>query len=300
MKKVQWFEYAVAAVLWVLGAGMAQATDINEIVGNLFHQFGPPQNGNVSIAVNNPQNMGGGNWIGGNTASYPVYGPSPVLDGDLDTAWNSGTFGISNMLNIAITRGYYNGDASAFTTVPFWYITKVRIWATDYINDPNNPSTTTWISFPQQIHIAYTTNNIYPGNGYGYNSDGIPYLTPATWDQNVSILSVNDAAPTAPGNPNYGAGWVDLTGQFTGGLTNLSVCCGASSERAYVDLTMFIPLGATSIGISFGNVGGTYGTPGSSPGGLQINEIQAIPEPSALAMVALGGLVFLGRRMRQA
>ncbi len=286
------FGVTAVAALTVLCAGVAQATNINELTDNLFHQYGPPQTGNVSIAVNNPQNMGGGQWIGGSTASYPVYGPSPVLDGDLDTVWNSGTFGISNMLNIAITRGYYNADASAFTTVPFGYLTQIRIWATDYINDPNNPSTTTFISFPQQIHIAYTTNNIYPGNGYGYNSDGIPYLTPPTWDQNVTIFAVNGAAPTAPGNPDYGAGWVDLTGKFTQGLTNLNT----HQDLAYVDLNMYIPVGATSVGISFGNVGGTYGTPGTSPGGLLINEIQAIPEPSVVAFVFLGGLAILRRR----
>ena len=214
--------------------------------GNLFSQNGAPLGSNISIAVNNPQNMGGGGRVGGDTSNYPIGGSSPILDGNSSTVWNAGVFSGGGMCNVGITQGAYtDGSGNSFTNVPFAAIDTIRISAQNYLNSPPD----NWfIKFPQQVEIAYTTSSFSPGNGFTYNSGTLGVL-PGTWDNVATITAVNGAAPSSAtsNDPAYGTGWVNLNGAFTQGVTVIN----GNSTGAYVDLTVAIPAGATSIMISF-------------------------------------------------
>ena len=263
----------------------------NQAGGNLFYQNGLPTNGNVTVALNNPQNMSGGNSVinlDGSSCGYPAgCTGSPVLDNNPSTVWNAGTFSGGGMCNVGITLGSYNSDESSFNVAPggFPEIVKIRIWATN----TRNTDGSWWITFPQQVEIAYTTVNFTGvGNGDSYNS-GTLGVMPATWPNLVPITAVNGGAPI-PGTGAYstaGGGdpdWVELPQSvWTGGLTYLSI----SQQLAYVDLAVNIPAGATSVGISFGQ--DNSGT--SDPGGLSIADIQAFapPNPFQITSLALSG-----------
>ncbi len=256
---------AVAAPT-IVGAGLAQS-----LPGNLFSQNGAPLGSNVSIAVNNPQNMGGGGWVGGDTSNYPIGGSSPILDGNSSTVWNAGVFSGGGMCNVGITQGAYtDASGNSFTNVPFAAIDTIRISAQNYLNSPPD----NWfIKFPQQVEIAYTTSSFSPGNGFTYNSGTLGVL-PGTWDNVATITAVNGAAPTSAtsNDPAYGTGWVNLNGAFTQGMTVIN----ANSAGAYVDLTVAIPAGATSIMISFGEDNSSTG----NPGGIAIADISATLHPT--------------------
>lgn len=274
------------AAAFVMSTGTASfGAMTDELTGNLFHQTGAPYDTNVSIAPNNPQNMGGSSAIAG--SNYPIgVGDSAPLDGNVSTGWGSGTFGSGGMLNIGLTRGAYN-VGSGFTTTAFDEITMVRIWFGEYVNNDQSY----WQKFPTQVKIAYTdTTNFYPGNGYTYNSTTLG-TTPADWDTNASITLVNGAAPSAPGNAAYatGDGWVSLAGVFDAGHTQ-SVT--GNLTYGYVDLAVSIPAGTTSILFSFGEVNSGTG----NQGGLDIREFQAIPEPASLGLLGMAGLALLARR----
>jgi hypothetical protein len=279
------------AVVGLLAAGAATshaAPIIDELPGNLFHQYNAPSDPNVGIAINNPQNMGGGAWSG-NGPTYPTGGNSFVLDGDVTSQWDAGTFSGGGMLNVGITQGYYSADTSTFTTTPFGAIGTIRVWARQYLNNDGS----SWTAFPQQVKIAYmTTANFNPGNGFSYNSDTLG-VTPGLWNNAATISAVNGAAPA---NITYGTvgGWVDLDGQFTQG----TVVESSNATRAYVDLSVNIPAGATSILLSFGQ--DNTGT--GNQGGVAIRDIQAyapLPEPGTASLLAIGSLALLRRRRQR-
>ncbi len=277
----------LAVAIVAAAAQAVSAATINELPGNLFHQNGAPVGGNVSIAINGPQNQQGGNGALGPSNPYPVYGPSPILDGDLDTAWAVGIFTDGAMANVAVAKGYYTDNTgSTFVGTPFTQVAQIRIWAAQYQND----DLSFWQKYPQQVKVAYTTTaNVNLGNAYSLNSGTIGQ-TPATWNTNVAITALNGVAPAAPANSAYatGDGWVRLDNTFISQST-------ANSHQilGYVDLSINIPVGATSILLSFGQDNTSTG----NQGGLDIREIQAyVPEPSSLGLLALGGTALLRRR----
>jgi hypothetical protein len=286
------------AVVGLLAAGAATshaAPIIDELQGNLFHQNGAPHNGNVSIAVNNTGGGGsngvtGGNWVGGDTTHYPINDASPILDGDLSTAWNSGTVSDPGMLNVGITQGYYGTDPNndGFTTVPFSKIAIIRIWASDYINDFGPPKVM-WQSLPVQVKVGYTTAaNFDSHDGNKFKSSALGIL-PASWDQEATITAVNGVSSSTV-SYGSGTGWTDLTGDF---ITTPET---DRISRGYVDLTVNIPAGATSVLLSFGQINTSTG----NQGGLVIRDIQAssVPEPTTFGLLAVGSLALLRRRQR--
>jgi hypothetical protein len=244
------------------GTGGLLIQDVQAFAPNpdLFHQYTPATTPAVGIIVNNPQDMGGGQWVGGSTSNYPIGGSGPIDDGNPQTTWNSGTFSSTNMANIAFTQGSYNSGATAFTNAPFGAIADIRIWAAQ---------SGSWYLDPAQIQIAYTTSSFNPGNGYTYNS-GTLGIMPSTWNTVAPITAVNGVASTTI-SYGSGTGWTSLSGAFTQG--SVTIPGGLTSK--YVDLAVAIPAGATSIGISFGNVP-------TSTGGLLIQDVQAFaPAPAA-------------------
>lgn len=280
-RRMQLFGIAIAAGI----ASMAQAAVTDELSGNLFHQYNQPLAPyGVGVAVNNPQNMSGGQWVG-NGPTYPAGGNSYLLDGNAFTGWGAGTFSGGGMCNVGFTQGEFSADQGSFTNTPFGAITTIRIWAQNHINDDSS----VWISMPQQVKVAYTTANFNPGNGYNYNS-GTLGVTPATWGTDGTITSVNGAVPTAPSDPAYATslGWVDLTGKMTFAQT-----IDSHKTLAYADLSVSIPAGATSVLLSFGQTV-------NSPGGLNIMEVQAVavPEPVTMGLLATAGAGLLIRRRR--
>jgi hypothetical protein len=281
---------SLAALFLALGAvSLAQAAIINELPGNLFHQNGAPAGSNVSLAVNNPQNMGGGGWIGdvsGGAPNYPVgLGQSPVLDGNLDTKWSAGSFSGGAMCNFSISQGVFSADGMTFNATPFQKIGTIRIWAADWINDDSS----VWNAFPKQVKIAYTTNAaIYNaiGNGYAHNSDTLGVL-PGDWANDVTITAVN-GNPVSTMDYGEGHGWTDLNGLFNQG----NILVNSHQTDAYVDLTVNIPAGATSVMVSLGQ------TP-DSPGGLAVIDVQAsVPEPASLGLLGFATTGLLIRRRR--
>ena len=296
---------AVGAGL-VGGIAAAGATEVP--TGNLFYQNGAATAPNVSMVINNPQDMGGGNWVGG-TDPYWVGGNSPVLDGSVSTLWNAGTFSGGGMCNVAISQGSYTppppgsptNTLGTFTSVPFGAIATIRIWAENYINSDGS----TWNSMPQVVAVGYTTNSNLTStisNGYSFNSGSAGTL-PSFWNTMATISSVNGGAPGTPFDPTdypTASGWV--AGDFSQGtVTGLN---GGSSTLAYMDLTVNIPTGATSVMISFGQDSGSVTAPSYySPGGLAIADIQAyaptVPEPTSLCLLGLGGLGLLLPKRRK-
>jgi autotransporter-associated beta strand protein len=270
------------ALLGVLAVSALPASgQYTDLPGDLFLQQNVPQAPfTTGIVINNPQDMGGGNWVGGSTSNYPVSGNSPVLDGSGTNTWYAGTFDPSGggMCNVGITSGVYSADASSFTNVPFGAIDTIRIYAQNYLNSPPN---NWWVTFPQQVEIGYTTASFNPGNGYSYNSGTLGVL-PGTWNNVATITAVNGAPvlSATSNNSAYGTGWANLNGDFTQGLSIL----GPSSSSAYVDLTVAIPAGATSICVSFGQDNSGTG----NPGGLAIAGIQATLHPTWSNAAATG------------
>ncbi len=281
------------------GIATAGATEIP--AGNLFYQNGAATAPNVSTVINNPQNMSGGSWVGG--TNYWVGGNSPVLDGSVSTIWNAGTFSGGGMCNVAISQGSYDSSTSTFTSVPFGAIATIRIWAENYINSDGS----TWSSMPQVVAVGYTTNSNLTStirNGYSFNS-GTAGTLPPTWSTMATISSVNGGTPGTPFDPTdypTASGWV--AGDFSQGtVTGLN---SGHSTLAYMDLTVNIPAGATSVMISFGQDSGIATAPSPSyysPGGLAIADIQAyaptIPEPASLGLLAFGGLGLLLLKRRK-
>lgn len=273
----------IVAGLLPFGISSAQAAAIN-----LFQQTGAPLDPNVSIAINNPQNMSGGQWAGGAASPYPVYGPSPVLDGDTGTWWNAGTESDGKMLNVAMTKGYYSLDHNSFTNIAFDQIGRIRIYATE---QPTGSGV--WNNFAKQIKVAYTTAALNPGNGFKYNSSTLGDV-PGDWNMTAAITGVNGVAPSAAADSvNYSTakGWVAT--DFSQGVTTV----GNGLTEAYMDLTLAIPAGATSVMISFGEDNINTG----NQGGMMINEIQAfVPEPASLGLLGLVCVGMLGRRHKRA
>ena len=185
---------AVAA-LGLMGAGALPASgQYTDLPGDLFLQQNVPQSPNVTgIAVNNPQDMSGGGWVGGSTSNYPVAGNSPVLDGSGTNVWNAGTFYDGGMCNVGITSGVYSADATNFTNVPFGAMDTVRIYAQNYLNSALD---NWWVTFPQQVEIGYTTAAFNPGNGYTYNSGALGVL-PDPYNPNVYPATAGIATITA-------------------------------------------------------------------------------------------------------
>lgn len=279
-------QFLGAAMVLALGTA-THAAITDELPGNLFRQTGAPYDGNVSIAINNPQNMGGGSGVmgPGEIHGYPIGdGQSPALDGDVTTGWDTGTFGGGGMLNFAMTQGYFRTDGS-FENVAFSKIGMIRLWMGNYINEDQS----SWQAFPEQLKIAYTTAPFPPGDSYSYNSNTLG-ITPGDWNTNATILSVNGAAPTAPSNSAYdpALGWVNLADTY--------ITTPSSSPRrdyGYVDLVVDIPEGATSVLISLGQINSGTG----NPGGAFVADIQAVvPEPASLGVFALAGIGLLARR----
>jgi hypothetical protein len=269
------------------GLSAVQAAPIN-----LFTQNGAPSEPNISIAVNNASNMSGGGWVGGSTANYPISNSSPVLDNDVTTGWNAGLFSGGGMCNVGITQGYYDAaNYQNFTAVPFDAIGTIRLWA-----QALSANDGTWISFPHEILIAYTTdappfNTVNNGGSY---SSGTLGIIPSYWNTIATVTSVNGAAPTAPADstdyPTSG-GWV--AGDFSQDAT----VDGSGNTIAYMDLAVNIPAGATSVMVSFGQDNASTG----NQGGLAIQDIQAfapIPEPTSFTLLGLSALGLLARRRR--
>ncbi len=270
------------AVGTVMLGGIATAGATEIPAGNLFYQNGTATAPNVSLIINNPQDMGGGGWIGG-PGTYPNSGTSPVLDGNTSTTWSAGTFSGAGMCNVGISQGSYNG--STFTTVPFGAIDTIRVWAENYINSDGS----TWQAMPQVVAVAYTTstNLTTIGNGYAYNSPSVGTL-PSTWNTTATILAVNGGTPGTPFDPTdypTASGWV--AGDFSQGtVTGLN---GGHSTLAYMDLGVNIPAGATSVMISFGQDGSATAPGYNSPGGLAIAEIHFVHSRTNLAGSGSGG-----------
>ncbi|NNM87575.1 MAG: PEP-CTERM sorting domain-containing protein, partial [Phycisphaerae bacterium] len=231
--------------------------------------------------------------------NYWVGGSSPVLDGNVSTLWSAGTFSGGGMCNVAVSQGSYNSSTQTFTSVPFGAIATIRIWAENYINSDGS----TWNSMPQVVAVGYTTSSNLTGtisNGYSYNSGTVGSL-PAPWTTIATILAVNGGTPGTPFDPTdypTSSGWV--AGDFSQGIvTGLN---GGHSTLGYMDLSVNIPAGATSVMISFGQDGNSASQPTYySPGGLAITDLQAfgpVPEPTSLGMLVVGaiGLLLLKRR----
>ena len=238
--------------------------------------------------------MGGGDWVGGpnngnNENDYPYgTGQSAVLNNTASTSsvWYAGTFSGGGMANVGITQGAWTDTTTqTFTNTPFGAIDTIRIVAQNYLN---SPPATWWQEFPQQIEIGYTTATFNPNNGFSFNSGTLGVL-PGTYSNIATITAVNGAAPTSATNINSAytgtvngdgsiTGWVNLTNAFTQGVTVLGGSAGNSGYQteAYVDLTVAIPAGATSICVSFGQDNGDTG----NPGGLAIAAIQATLHPT--------------------
>ncbi len=293
-------------IAMAVGTGMlggivtAGATEIP--AGNLFYQNGAATASNVSMVISDPQDMSGGNGVYG--SNYWVGGNSPVLDGSVSTIWNAGTFSGGGMCNVAISQGSYTpsplpNTLGTFTAVPFGAIATIRVWAENYINSDG----TTWNAMPQVVAVGYTTNNNLTAiisNGFNYNSSSVGTL-PSPWNTTATILAVNGGTPGTPFDPTdypTASGWV--AGDFSQGtVTGLN---SGHSTLAYMDLTVNIPAGATSVMISFGQDGSATAPGYNSPGGLAIAEIQAyasVPEPASLGLLAFGGLGLLLLKRRK-
>ena len=141
------------AVGTVMLGGIATAGATEIPAGNLFYQNGAAISPNVSLIINNPQDMSGGNGVVG--PNYWVGGNSPVLDGSVSTIWNAGTFSVGGMCNVAISQGSYDSSNQTFTSVPFGAITMIRIWAAEQPTPSN-----VWINYPQEVKVAYATTNL--------------------------------------------------------------------------------------------------------------------------------------------
>ena len=207
----------------------------------------------------------------------------------------AGTFDGAGMCNVGITSGVYSADASSFTNVPFGAIDTIRIYAHNYWNAYSDPPA--WYqAFPQQVEIGYMTGSFNPGNGYSYNTDGGTLgVLPGQYSNVATITAVNGAPALSATSNNsaYGAGWVNLNGEFTQGVTVLS----GASTAAYVDLTVALPAGATSICVSFGQDNTSTG----NQGGLAIAGIQATLHPTWSNAAATGSGIprtSTGRRRR--
>jgi hypothetical protein len=284
--------FVAALVIGAVNAQTTHAAIVNELGGNLFHQYNQAVDPNVGIAINNPQNMGGGAWVGTGPA-YPVGGQSNVLDGDLSTNWDAGTFSGGGMANIGISKGYYqNPGGGSFTFAPFPSMGTIRIWAAEFKNENG----TWWIHLPTQVKVAYATTSFDPGNGFSYNSAAVGAL-PAPWVNDGNIFKVNGVPVTAPLDPAYANGWADITNAWTGSVQIGNYPYGGGPPRfaQYVDLSVDIPAGATSIMISFGQENAST----NNPGGLDIRDVQAIvPEPASASLLAIAAITMTRRRGR--
>lgn len=266
-------------------ASAAQAAITDPLPGNLFLQTGAPSGGNVSIAINGPSNRGGGDDPTGDDP-YPDGGNSPVLDGNVTTGWNTGTFNGGTELNFAMTKGSYEADNSTFNAVAYGtQIETIRIWAENYINSDNS----IYQQLPQQVAVAYSTQTTFDNvinNGGSYDTNTLGTL-PSTWSSNqVAITAVNGVASTEA--VDYGTDWADLSNSWDIVETGLN---GGHSELGYVDLSVVIPADATSVMISLGGTPYAYEI-------MDVQAIGAVPEPASLGLLGLSSLALLARRRR--
>lgn len=252
----------------------------------------------IYMATPNLQNIFGDN------AAYPE-NPN-VADGDIASYQGLNANQSEQLLVLAAAEGVdSNGNPetptstgsneyyapSAFVQGSYGTITDIRIWT--------SATNSYQFNAPSEVAIYYSTqsNPEVGGGGWWGNIPGVSssnVLTgPGDYTNVATILGVSGSiAPTSAGDSSNPDAVALTSSNYTVDTTDTT----DSNGRSYVDLTVAIPAGATSLLFDFGTSPGYAEDVGIAD--IQASALSPVPEPASIGVLGMAAAGLLVRRRR--